>query len=378
MKSFYGLEFGPFGERIWFNCAHQGPLPRIAVQAAEEVLRQKVTPHLIEDDDFVAVPNRLKVSLARLIGASPEEIILGNSASYGLHVLRNGIAWQTGDEILVAEGDFPATVYPWLGLQQRGVRVRFLKPSGNVLRADEIAQALTPATRLLALSWVNSFNGSILDLSGIAQICRKNRVVWVVNGSQGIGALPIDVQNADADAIVCCGYKWLCGPYGTGFCWIKPHLRKQLIPAQDYWLPNVWGRENLQDYNMKAELGSAAFDVFCTANFLNYVPWNASLELLLQVGVSAIEEHNLALVEHLVSGIKKSKYRVISPADAARISAIVVISHHQASKNREIHCLLKKAGIDIAFRNGNLRFSLHLYNTAEEVERAISVLNGVE
>lgn len=187
-------DFGPF-DRIWFNCAHQGPFPKVAVEAAQEAVRRKISPNLIRDDDFTLVPRELRASLARLIGAAPDDVILGNSASYGLHLLRNGIPWKAGNEVLVAQGDFPATVYPWLGLKEQGISVRFLRPQGISLTADEIAGAIAPATRLLAISWVNSFNGSIVDLHEIGQLCRERGVVFVVNGSQGIGALPLNVQH---------------------------------------------------------------------------------------------------------------------------------------------------------------------------------------
>src|SRR5207248_7063508 len=87
----YAADFGDFGGRIWLNAAHQGPLPRVAVAAAEEALAAKASPHLIDDESFVAVPRRLRELLGRLIGAPAEEIVLGNSASWGLQVLANGL-----------------------------------------------------------------------------------------------------------------------------------------------------------------------------------------------------------------------------------------------------------------------------------------------
>jgi selenocysteine lyase/cysteine desulfurase len=377
MNPTYAEDFGTFDGRIWFNCAHQGPLPQVAVAAAEQAIRQKVTPHLIRDEDFNVVPNALKSSLARLVGAVPEDIILGNSASYGLHVLRNGIAWRSNDEILLVNGEFPATIYPWLGLQESGVRVRFLTPRGLALAPDELAREVTRSTRLLCVSWVNSFNGSVLDLGAVGRVCREHGVIFVVNGSQGVGALQINVGSEPIDALVSCGYKWLCGPYGTGFCWVKGELRNQLKPSQTYWLPHVWGQENLTDYKMREDIGSASFDVFCTANFLNFVPWQASTDYLLEVGIAEVEKHNRKLVEALVNGIEKAKYHLINASECSRQSAIVVVSHVVDQRNSKIHAALAKAGIDIALRNGNLRFSPHLYNTVDEVRRLVSVLNSV-
>ena len=370
-------DFGPFGGRIWFNCAHQGPLPKVAVSAAQKALRQKANPYLIKDDEFVDLPRALKASIGRLVGANAEDIILGNSASYGLHVLRNGISWKTGDEILLVSGDFPATIYPWLTLQEKGVKVRLLKLRQLCLQADELRQEITPSTRLLCVSWVNSFNGSVLDISAIGKLCRKQGVMFVLNGSQAVGARKVDLRREPVDALVSCGYKWLCGPYATGFCWIKPELRDLLKPTQTYWLPQVWGEENLTDYSLKSDIGSAAFDVFCPANFLNFAPWRASIEYLLSIGIDIIEEYNSRLVDRLVNGIDKTKFNLESPMEHSAQSAIVSISHKYEGgrRNSEIHALLVKAGIDLALRNGKLRFSLHLYNTPEQVDRAISIIN---
>jgi len=100
-------DFGPFNGRTWLNCAHQGPLPRIAAEEAREAIGWKVNPYELTTERFNSVPARLKSALARLIGAAADEIILGNSASYGLHLLANGIPWRERDEVLVVAGDFP-------------------------------------------------------------------------------------------------------------------------------------------------------------------------------------------------------------------------------------------------------------------------------
>jgi len=192
-----------------------------------------------------------------------------------------------------------------------------------------------------------------------------------------LGALELDVGNVPIDALVCCGYKWLCGPYGTGFCWIEPGLRDQLRPTQTYWLPQVWGEENLNvsTYTLKEEKGSVMFDVFCPANFLNFLPWRASIDLLLSIGIKKIEQHNRTLSEHLIQGLNKSKYRLMSQCEPDAQSSIIVISHVRPERNSQLHGELTAAGIDAGFRNNNLRFALHIYNTLKEVHRATSLMN---
>jgi cysteine desulfurase / selenocysteine lyase len=218
-------EFGPFEDRVWLNTAHQGPLPRPAVEATVQAAALKATPHRIGDDDFRAGPSRLRSLLGRLVGSPAEEIVLGNSTSYGLHLIANGLPWEDGDEVLVIEGDYPATVLPWRRLAGQGVRVRPLSPADGLLTADELSAAVGPNTRLLAVTWVDSFTGRALDLDALGAVCRRAGIVLVVNASQALGARAIDVQRTPVDAVVSCGYKWLCGPYATGFAWLHPTLR---------------------------------------------------------------------------------------------------------------------------------------------------------
>ena len=111
-------------------------------------------------------------------GGAPEQIVLGNSTSYGLHLVANGLPWRDGDEVLVIEGDYPATILPWQRLTARCARTR-------------------AASR-----------GRLLSLG---TVCRQAGMLLVVNGSQAVGARPIDVATTPVDALICCGYKWLCG-----------------------------------------------------------------------------------------------------------------------------------------------------------------------
>ena len=185
--------FGPFGDRVWLDTAHQGALPRAAREAGERNLADKTAPYRISDESFTEVPRRLKVALAGLIGARPDDIVLGNSTSYGLHALAMGLPLGRGDEVVLVHGDFPATVTPWLPLRRKGVEVRLLEPRTGFLSAEDVGDAITPRTRVVCTSWVFSFTGNAVDLHAIGDLCRERGVRLVINGSQGLGARPIDV-----------------------------------------------------------------------------------------------------------------------------------------------------------------------------------------
>ena len=373
----YHQDFGPFGGRIWLNCAHQGPLPRTAVEAASEALEWKISPGRLNDDAFSEIPQKLKRALGRLITVPPEEIILGNSTSYGIHLLANGIPWKPGDEVLLVNGDFPANILPWRALEKRGVVVRFLHPRGAVPDAGDITDSLTPATRLFCTSWVNSFNGYAVDIQAIGRVCRENGTLLIVNGSQALGARTLNLSSTPVDAFTSCGFKWLCGPYGTGFCWIRPDVLDTLEYNQAYWLTMQQGRslDRMREVTIRDDLGASAYDVFCTANFLNFMPWIKTVEYLLERGMERIEEYDHRLVSHLINGLDPERYELISPRQGVARSTLVLMTHREPEKNRNIFETLKREGFDISLREGNLRISPNLYNLAGEIDDLLSQLH---
>ena len=368
----YADDFGPFDGHVWLNCAHQGPLPKAAVEQAELALFQKVAPHRLTYNDFEDVPARLKRALAGVIGCRPEEVILGNSTSYGLNLLVQGLPLAAGDEVLLVEGDFPATVMTWLPLRKKGVAIRFLRPSSWPPTPEDVAAALTERTRVFCASWVFSFFGSAIDMDGVGTLCRERGVTFVLNGSQAIGARDIDLSVAPVDCLVGCGFKWLCGPYGTGYAWLSPDVLESLTYEQAYWLAHASPRT--PEYKLQEDIGAAGYDVFGTANFVNFMAWTASVEYLLDKGIDKIQRYDDTLVQRAVEGVTAAGYRLISPPSGPPRSTLGVFTHEQTSRNDRIHKDLKERGVHIELRDGKLRLSPHLYNTPEDIDRAIELL----
>ena len=236
-KTDFASGFGDFEGRAWLNTAHQGALPLRAADEAREAIEWKLAPRNLTPERFRGLPDRLRTVIGRLLHAPPEEIILANSASYGLHLIAQAFPWEAGDEVLVMAGDFPADILPWLALEQRqDVTVRRVRPAHRVIEPEDLVAALGPRTRLLCTTWVHSFSGYTIDLAGLGKICREHGIVFLLNVSQGLGASPLDTRTAPIDGLVSAGHKWLCGPYGTGICWLRPDLRERLRQVKAYWL----------------------------------------------------------------------------------------------------------------------------------------------
>jgi len=366
--------FGPF-ERAWLNTAHQGPLPLAAADASRSAVEEKLDPRRISEEAFFEGPAMLRSTLGRLIAADPTEIVLGNSTSYGLDLLAHGLPLQAGDEVLLVEGDFPASIYPWLPLQRRGVRLRMLPAASGALEPDDLQAALTDRTRVVCTSWVFSFTGRTADIPALVDVCRRHgQITFVLNGSQAVGARPTDVYELGIDALVSCGFKWLCGPYATGFAWLRPELMQLLEYEQGYWLAQVDEIANPPEhYELRQDLGAAAYDVFCTASLFTFPAWHAAVSLLLDHGIDAVERHDQSLIDQLLDGLPDG-WKLHSPAARAERSTLVFLEPERPDTVKQALARLDAAGVDGGERAGKIRLSPHIHNTPQDIDRTLAAL----
>ena len=372
-------DFGPFHDKSWINASAIGAMPRVAYEAAQEVIKWNTRPYKIDMEVFQEVPLNLKTGLGQLIGAPADEIILGNSATYGIHLWANGIPLKRGEEVLLVKGDFPASILSWIYLRKQGITVTEIEPKRGFLQPEDLIDAITGRTRILCATWVDSFTGYKFDPKVIGDICQEHDVTYLLNVTQGLGTIPFDVSKIPVDSITSTGYKWLCGPYATGFAWMKRELIDKLEYNQTYWIAMQGDRDhtNIREYQILTGIGAAQYDVFGTANLFNFVPWIEATRLFLHHGISAIWNHNDQLVSQFISGINTAKYEIHSPLEGDERSAIILVSHKEPERNKAIFELLKEEKVYISFREGLLRFSPHLYNTPEDIDKTLKILNSV-
>jgi selenocysteine lyase/cysteine desulfurase len=372
----YQEDFTSFEDKIWLNAASEGPLPQVAVNALEEAVRWKTRPYLLTHEKFTLAYKELKESLGKLLNVSSRDMIVAMSASYGLHLLANGLPWRKGDEIIVMQNDFPTDILPWLYLEKRGVKVRQLKAKDKVLTPEELKAAVSPKTKLFCISQVHTFTGIPVDIKAMGEMCQKNQIFCVVNLSQSAGNVPIDLATWAIDAVVGAGYKWLLGPYSTGYAWIKPSLREQLDVNNTYWSA-LLSEEDLKSEGalaLKDNRSARRFDMFAPANFFNFIPWKASIEYLLKIGIGQVYEYNQVLIDELIASLDSKKYQLVSPTQKHLRSNLVVISHRDPENNLKIYKGLLAEGIYPAFWKGRIRFSPHLYNTSPQIKKVNQAL----
>jgi cysteine desulfurase / selenocysteine lyase len=373
----YRQEWFEIEDATYLNLAGQSPMPKVAHRAVQTAIEWKKFPHRIADSAYFEVPNRIRASIAKLIGAKAEEIALTTGASTGMYAVAYGLTWKPGDEVLTAKGEFPLQYATWKPMEARdGIVMKVVAPRERFITADDFLAAMTPRTRMVSVSLVRFENGVLLDAARIAAACHAQGALLLLDVSQCCGGMPLNVYELGADFLVCAGYKWLLSPYGTGFFWSKNEHTDKMRPGPFYWAAQE-GAENFSSLsceNPKLVPGARRWDMAETSNYFNFAAMDASLQFVLQFGPETVEAHNRKLIDFLFERLPKDRCVPTSPLDAARRGPYGCFAARSPEKTAELYQKLVKEKIFTSLREGNIRVSPHLYNTERDIDRLIAAI----
>jgi cysteine desulfurase / selenocysteine lyase len=364
-------------DATYLNLAGQSPMPKVAIRAVQAAMEWKKFPQRIPDTAFFDVPNRVRASLAKLIGAQPEDIALTSGASTGMAAVAYGLKWRAGDEILTARGEFPLQYSTWKPMEEReGVKLNVVAPRDRLLTTDDVIAALTPRTRLVSISLVRFDNGVLLDGARLAAACHAQGALLLLDASQACGAVPTDVGAMGVDFLVSAGYKFLLGPFGTGFFWAKPEHVANMRPGPFYWMAakGVDNFASMDFANPTAAPSGKRWDAAETANYFNHAALEASVEFVLQAGPETVRAHNHSLIELLYQRLPKDRCVPTSPLNAADRGPYACFAARAPEKTAALYDQLRKANVIVSLREGNIRVSPYLFNTERDIDRLISVV----
>lgn len=355
-------EFPALARWTFLNTATYGQLPKRAVKAIERHLERRDELACADFLEWFDDADGIRGLIARLIHAEAGDIAFIPNAATALGLLLTGLDWRPGDRVVTLKDEFPNNLYHPALLKQIGVEV--------VEAAwPEFYDAITPATRLVALSEVNYTNGFRAPLAEIARFLREREVLLYVDGTQSIGALQFNVREVQPDLLAVHGYKWLLCPNGAGFMYVAPGLRQRLEPTVIGWRSHrEWRRvDNLhhgapvfKSEAEKYEGGMLTFPVI--------YPMGASVEMILEIGAAAIEQRVLELAERVRTVFRNLGAKLPSDESPHFVSPIVAgrLEGKDASRiARELH----NRRILVSARHGNLRVSTHFYNNEEDIDK---------
>jgi len=371
-------EFFDFEDATYLDAAGQGPLPLASARALQAALEWKKFPHQLPDGLYFELPDRIRALVARLIHAEPEEVAITTGATGGLLAVAAGIDWKPEDEVLLAQGEFPAHRSVWMPLADSGrLRLKMVEPRGRFLTAEDLAEEIGPRTRLVSVSLVRFDDAARIDVAGLAKACQAAGAALLLDVSQCAGALPIDVRGLGADFLVCAGYKWLLSPYGTGFFWARKDWVERMRVGPFYWmaLEGAADFHSLPLRGWKLARGARRWDSPETASFFNLAAMAASLEFLLRVGVETIERHNARLIGQMIAALPVDRCVLASPREPARRGPFACVAARSPEKTRELHEKLRAAKVFVSLRENALRVAPHLYNTPRDIDRLLAILS---
>ncbi len=362
---------------VYLNNASTGPLPARTVAAVTEFVRRRAEPHRIADAELFATLARVRSGVARLIGADAGEVACMPNTTYGLNFAARALPLGVGDVVLTFDGEFPANVYPWMALADRGVRLELLPNTAEGL-PDEAALLRAVAerddVRAVTVSWVQFTSGYRVDLAEIGAACRARGIWFVVDAIQGLGACPLDVRTTPIDVLACGAQKWLLSPWGTGFVYVRRELVPRLAPQDVGWLAVRGGDDfaRLTDYDYTLRDDARRFEVL-TLPFHDFAGFAASLDLLHELGPAAVAAHVATRADEIVSwAAARDGVALVTPVDGARRAGVVSFRVADAAGASE---RLRAAGVAHSVREGAVRLSPHGYNSPADVGRALAVLD---
>lgn len=359
---------------IFLNHSGVSPLSNRCVQAMQQSIHD--SRFFSEDawDKTLTHYQSTREKIAAMLGVSPNEIAFSGNTTEGINWVANGIDWQAGDRIVSIHGEYPANIYPWMRLHEnKGVDLQLIRPHDHRVTLEMIEQALTPGTKLLALSLVEFASGFRFDIEAVGRLCHEKGVLFLVDLIQGLGVIPVDLKKARVAFAMGGAQKWLIGPQGVGYFYCDPeHLSRLEVTTVGatsvaFLLPYL-------EYNFTLRAGVSRFE-YGTLPTQSIVGLGAALDLFLEAGMENVSARIKKLTDLLVEGLTQQGYRCHSPRGETEWSGIISFTHPKADAAALADRLWEK-GIFAREREGYLRLAPHFYQTEEEMERVVEVLGG--
>jgi selenocysteine lyase/cysteine desulfurase len=317
----------------------------------------------------------IRERLGALIHARPEDIAPIHNTAEGMTMISLGLDLGPGDQILLLENEYPSNVYPWEHWRDRGVDLAFV-PAGHTPEEflRNFQRALTPRTRVAALSMVHWCTGMPLPIADLARICHERGVMLVIDGSQGVGMLPLDFDSV-APAVLCfSAWKWLLGPLGLGVIVIdRETLSRLRMPFK--------GTDSVADpssYLPYQTAMRATVDRYCysTANYNDWVYLDESLAFLASIGSHRVQQRILDLTGRLWAGLANQGFLSAYDHGAAPLSGILSVRKPGVDIDH-LSAKLNQRGFVTRVRLNHLRLAPHIYQSPEQMDATVAAIAGL-
>lgn len=380
----------------YLNCAYMGPLPKAAERAGIEGLRAKRFPQAIAPEEFFRPADELREKFARLVSAErPEDVATVPSVSYAVSAIARNTKLGPGRNVVVLHEQFPGNVYPWRRLvAEQGGELRVVAPRGSGTGGsgpgsaadhdpsggrsggggqgrgegwtERILDRIDAGTAVVAMGTVHWTDGVRFDLSAVRERTREVGAALVLDGTQSVGAAPLDLATLQPDALVVAGYKWLLGPYSLSLAWFGDRYLDG-VPLEETWIGRR-GSENfagLVEYVDDYQPGAVRFDVGQRSNFALVPALAASLDLILEWRPERVSAYCARLVAGVLPRLRALGLGVED--DRWRSPHLFGLSLPAGADAERVKACLASYRVGVSFRGSSIRVSPNVYNTEDDM-----------
>ncbi len=352
---------------IYFNHAASGPVNTNLRDELNSLLKESSEGSIDDYSSFKKKVDDSKILLGEMLNCSADRIAFTDNTSNGLNILAQGVRWKKGDRILLNDVEFPANVYPFLNLEEQGVKVEFVNSKDGLVTAEDVIEAVKPGTRLISISYVQFLSGYRIDLKKIGKFCKENEIIFSVDAIQGLGAVTLDVKECNVNFLSCGTQKWMLGVQGLAFIYIEEDLQNKIKTVPLGWLSvnNAW---DFLDYKIDLRSSASRYQSG-TLNALGIYAFNTSLKLFKEFGFKNIEQQiisNTLYFNKLLADVGIEPVLLNYPEE--NIAGIVSF---KSDKSEKIFNHLSEKNIICSERLGYIRLSPHFYNTKSDINKVV-------
>lgn len=363
----------------YLNCASKSPLLKKGEEAAIQALVRNRNPATISVNDFFDEVEEVRQLFGNIVNAEASNIALIPSSSYGFStVLKNVLPKKNGNAIVLDE-EFPSgyfSVQTWC--KEHHNELITVKPSLDLKTLGEnwnanILEAIDKNTSLVLISAIHWMTGLKYDLEAIGAKCAEVGAYFIVDGSQAVGALPIDVKTLNIDALVCAGYKWLFGSYSLGIAYIGDRFNNGQ-PLEESWMNRTNAKDfsSLTTYETNYQPNAGRYNVGETSNLVLMPILKAGLEQLNIWEVPNIQTYTKELIHPLLNYLKN--IGVILETEryfSNHLFSLPLASHLSLDRLR---ASLSRHNVVISSRGKHLRVSVNVYNDSNDIQQLIAAI----
>jgi selenocysteine lyase/cysteine desulfurase len=356
----------------YFNCASLAPLLRAAVEAGAAATARRARPWLLGGDDWFTQAEERRALFARLAGLDPEGVALVPATSYGLAVAAANLDARPGQRVLVLADDYPSNWHTWQRFARRtGAEVVAVRRRDGRSWGEAVLAALDERTAVVAVLATHWTDGGVVDLAAVGARAREAGAALVVDASQALGAVPLDLAAARPDFLVTVGYKWLLGPFALGYLYVDQRHRDG-VPLEENWISRAGSQDfaALVDYQDRYQPGARRFDVGQRTHFETTPMAVAALRQLLDWEVPRVAATLGRLTDRIQRRVEAIGLPLTSSDRVPHMLGIALPDRTRAAAARA----LTEAGVFVGVRGSSLRVSPHLWTTDDDVDRLVEAL----